>query len=432
MNRIIHRIGALLAVLLMLWLAGTGTIMQVADLKAVMTHAPATDHTVLSMIEGMYGPGNFMVIQMPDFSAAALPKDFDIKKAMGTVMQAADAPQGTADEQEGDKANPTTWIELRVVDGAPIGQVMKGNTLEAFSAQTGEPITAVPAQPIPQAAQMPPSLRDTSKVLHRFWNRRAVPGVYFEMLSGVVMLTLLITGLVMYFRLLSARARIGRRQWFWFTGGMWRGLHRAVSVFAAVFLLVIAVTGTWIGYDASWGSLGRPFAGPTAAAVGGPQGQGAGGGGARGGGGGGPARNRTIPIRADEVQSLTATTLDAMQRLHPGTPIKAIRLRTFGTMKQGVVISGGEKTEQLIFDAATGKAASLTEPTYPRGNFPFGVQVHENVKHIHSGEMFGLSGQFMSLFAGLSLLFLSISGVTVYIEMWLHRRAAGRGGFFWK
>jgi len=38
----------------------------------------------------------------------------------------------------------------------------------------------------------------------------------------------------------------------------------------------------------------------------------------------------------------------------------------------------------------------------------------------------------MNLFAGLSLLFLSISGITVYIDMWLKRRQSGRGAFFWR
>jgi hypothetical protein len=32
----------------------------------------------------------------------------------------------------------------------------------------------------------------------------------------------------------------------------------------------------------------------------------------------------------------------------------------------------------------------------------------------------------------LSLLFLSISGLTVYFDMWLQRRKTGRNSFFWK
>lgn len=392
MNRIVHRVGAFLAVLLMLWLAGTGTTIQLLDLNAVLTHAPVIDPTRVSMVEGMYGPPNYAVIQLADFSAASLPAGLDVEHGFATALQSAQAPQ-------------MDWIELRMVDGVPVGQVMVGTQLEAFDARSGAPVTASPPQRIPQGARLPPSLRQKLKTLHRFWNRGDTPGVYFEFLAGLGLFTLLITGLVMYFQLLRARRRIKRRQLFWFTGGKWRGWHRAVSVVAAAFLLCMAFSGTWIGFESSWNALKRS-------------------------GGGGPPP--TTPVVEAEVPNMTATTLQAMQRLHPGTPIKAIRLRMFGQMKQGVVITGGDTTDQLVFDAATGQPASLSEPSYPPVGFPFGVQVHENIKHFHSGEMFGLSGQMLNLLAGLSLLFLSVSGLVMYFDMWLKRRKGGRNSLIWK
>jgi uncharacterized iron-regulated membrane protein len=101
-------------------------------------------------------------------------------------------------------------------------------------------------------------------------------------------------------------------------------------------------------------------------------------------------------------------------------------------MKQGVVITGGEPTNQLVFNADTGQPVSLSEPTYPQSGFPFGVQVHENIKHFHSGALFGISARLMNLFAGLSLIFLSVSGLTVYFDMWVKRRRGGRSSLFWK
>jgi uncharacterized iron-regulated membrane protein len=392
LNRIVHRIVAFLAVLLMLWLAGTGATIQLLDLNAVLTHAPATDPTRVSMVEGMYGQPNFAVIQLADFSAAPLPPDFDIKQAAAIVLQSA-------------HASTMDWLELRRVDGIPVGQVMVGTQLEAFDARNGTPVTASPPQRIPQGARLPPSLRQKLKTLHRFWNRGDTPGVYFEFLAGLVLFTLLITGLVMYFQLLRARRRIKRRQLFWLTGGTWRGWHRGVSVAAAAFLLCMAFSGTWIGFESSWNALGRS-------------------------GGGGPPP--AVPVAAAAIPNMTATTLQAMQRLHPGTPIKVIRLRMFGQMQQGVVITGGDTTDQLVFNAETGQPASLTEPAYPPVGFPFGVQVHENIKHFHSGEMFGLSGQMMNLLAGLSLLFLSVSGLVMYFDMWLKRCKGGRGSLLWK
>jgi len=421
LSRTIHRIGGLLASLLMLYLAGTGVTMQILDLHAILTHTPATDPTVLSMNEGMYGPGNFPVIQLTDINAAALPPGFDINQAIGTVLQAT----------HGDQPGPMAWVEVRVVNGIPIGQVMMGTKLEAFNARTGEHVTPVPPTAMPAGARLPPSLRQKIKTWHRFWNRADTPGVYFEVLSGVIMWTLLITGLVMYFRLLRARARQGRSQIFWLTGGgLWRGLHRVVSVAAALFILCIAFSGTWIGFESVVNALRRSGGGggtpPVAAGRQGQPGQPA------------TVRRRSnpadfiVPLRDAEVREMTATTLASMQQLNPGAAVKAIRLRVYGQMKQGVVVTGGDETGQLVFNADTGQPVTLSDSTYPESGFPFGTQVHENIKHFHSGAMFGIPTRLMSLFAGFSLTFLSISGIVVYLDMWRKRRKGGRNGLVWR
>jgi uncharacterized iron-regulated membrane protein len=54
------------------------------------------------------------------------------------------------------------------------------------------------------------------------------------------------------------------------------------------------------------------------------------------------------------------------------------------------------------------------------------------MKHFHSGAMFGLSTRAMNLFAGLSLIFLSASGLYMYFDMWLKRRKGGRNNLFWQ
>jgi hypothetical protein len=128
---------------------------------------------------------------------------------------------------------------------------------------------------------------------------------------------------------------------------------------------------------------------------------------------------------------MAATTLQSLRQLHPDTALKVLRLRTFGTMQQGVAVSGGTPPDQWVFDARTGSPASLTEPTYPRTNFPFGVEVHEDMKHFHSGAMFGIPTRLMNLFAGLSLMFLSVSGLVVYVDLWLKRRKTGRRALLW-
>ena len=358
--------------------------------------------------------------------------------------------------QSNAQLNPMAWVELRMINGAPVGQVMLGTRLEAFNAVTGASVTPIPPVALPQGRALPPSLRQKLKTLHRFWNRSDTPGVYVEFLAGLFLMMLIVTGLVMYFRLLGTRVRQGRRSPLWLKGGgWWRGLHRVVSVLAAAFIFCIAFSGTWIGFESSYGPIKRVFAGtpPRAAAgqqrqagqaaSGGQPGQGArpaAGGGQPGQGAGGPGGGRgrrnpidfIIPLRDAEVQDMTATTLTAMHDLRPEEAIKAIRLRIFGQVKQGAVIStDGDTTNQYVFDADTGALDGLTEQGYPMSNFPFGVQTHENMKHFHSGAMFGVSTRVMNLLSGFSLTFLSISGLVMYFDMWRKRRRGGRTSLFW-
>jgi hypothetical protein len=352
LNRMLHRVVGLVSALLMLWIAGTGTMMQLIDLKAIYRHEPQTTPTELSMQEGMYGPGGYAVIQLSDFNAMAFPKGFDLNQAIGVVLQAAHTPQnqggGAGSGPGGGELNPMAWAELRMIHGVPIGQVMLGTRLVAFNALTGQPVTPVPPVALPQGRGLPPSLRQKLKTLHRFWNRSDTPGVYFEFLSGLILMFLLLTGVVMYFRLLGMRVGQGSWQLLWLSGGgWWRGLHRVVSILAAAFILCIAFSGTWIGFESSVGPLRRAFAGTAPVPAAGPQrpvaqpaagggqpGQAAGGPAAGGAGGAGGGRGRRnpidliIPLRDAEVQDMTTTTLAAMQRASSlVTLIKAIRLR---------------------------------------------------------------------------------------------------------
>jgi uncharacterized iron-regulated membrane protein len=156
----------------------------------------------------------------------------------------------------------------------------------------------------------------------------------------------------------------------------------------------------------------------------GAQGRGPGGG-PNGGGGGGQGGNANVPLRDAELPSMLRVTLSAMQSAAPNTPIKAVRLRFYAGIPQGVVIAGSNNdTTQLVFNAETGKPMSETEPGYPPVGFPFGWQAHQWAKALHRGSVIGLTGRFMDLFAGLALLYLSINGIALYIDYWKEKRRA--------
>jgi uncharacterized iron-regulated membrane protein len=108
-----------------------------------------------------------------------------------------------------------------------------------------------------------------------------------------------------------------------------------------------------------------------------------------------------------------------------------VRLRYYGGMSQGVVVSGGPAARQLVFNTATARGVSLTEPGYPPTGFPFGWQAHQIAKSVHRGDFFGLTGRIIDLLAGLSMIYLSVSGIVMYWNMWTRRRAQGRKAFIW-
>lgn len=52
--------------------------------------------------------------------------------------------------------------------------------------------------------------------------------------------------------------------------------------------------------------------------------------------------------------------------------------------------------------------------------------------HLHSGESFGPVGTAISILSGLALIFFSISGIWLYVQMWRHRGSRGLSPrWFW-
>ena len=115
------------------------------------------------------------------------------------------------------------------------------------------------------------------------------------------------------------------------------------------------------------------------------------------------------------------------------SPIKAIRLRYFNGLPQGILIAGtGDGTAQRVFNAVSGAPMSITEPGYPATHYHLGWKEHEVMKEIHRGDFFGLPGRLLDLFAGLSLIFLCVSGLVMYVDLWRRRRRGGRTALLWK
>ena len=440
--RPIHRILGSIILLFLLYFAVTGTMIQLVDLRAILSHAPATDSEMVQVREGINGPTNFVVIQATDYAAAPLPDTFDFNAALATTLRSAHEAAG-----DGMALN---FVELREAANKPIGVVRIGDKTLRFDATTGQPLAngaqrrgagngrnagggdagAGTGTVGGRAAGgggdtgrgaggqgQPIALHTTFKTWHRLQNI----GNWFAIFNAIVAVGLfgmIVTGLVLYFQLLRARNRAGLKGLFWSAGGWWRSLHRGISIVAALFLLIVSASGTLLALDAFGLGLyqithkdaGRYARFPP-----------------------GAVDDFSSPLSDEKLPAMLRTTLSAARETRGASPIKAIRLRYFNGIPQGILIAGtGDNTSQLIYNADTGKPMGITEPGYPKTHYHLGWSEHEIVKKIHRGDFFGLPGRFMDLFAGLSLIFLCVSGLVMYVDLLRRRRRGGRTALFWR
>lgn len=393
--RSVHRVLSILVVLFTLYLGATGSLIEIVDFDTIITRPSPFDPNQMAMREDFAGPDNFRVLGVADNVAPVLPAHADLRRMMQTVTAAARRQFGTA---------PFKFVELRMAATGPVGQVQTDRGTFRFDAVSGGFLGAAPA--MIDESRPPVAFRNTIKHLHRmtsFGNW----ALWINIFVSISLATLIVTGIVMYWRVLKVRRKIRRPNPFWVAGGWWRSLHRSISMACALFLTVITLSGAWLAFESLYFGYyleQRPTAFADDASS--------------------PLADRALPAMLD-------ATIDAFHRADPGAALRVIRLRHYGTWSQGVIITDGSAARQLVFDTASGRRLSLTEPGYPPTGFPFGWQAHQWAKSIHRGDFFGLTGRVTSLVAGLAMIYLSISGIVLYWTMWQRRRTGGRGAFFW-
>ncbi len=403
-----HRIVSIVVVAVTLYLGLTGTLIELIDWRTIVTAPPPTDANLRAMREDFTGPGNYLVEQAEDYTAAKLPADTQLERLLATVVSGARHTLGPASFR---------YVELRVVDGRPVGQVKTQDGELRFDATTGASLGQVPMSPIDERKGPPDSQRNTVKHLHRMttfgdW------ALWINVFVGTGLMILLVTGLVVYIKAYAARLKLGRVNPFWTGGDWWRSLHRIVSVVCCLFLLVIAASGTWLaveslvfGYYLKTNLVTLPNGRHVPAAF---------------------AVDPSSPMDDAALAPMLKSSLTHYRAAHPTAGIRVVRLRYYGGRPQGVIVTGDDPARQLVYDTNTGQSLGLTEPWYPQTGFPFGWEAHQIAKSIHRGDYFGLTGRATSTLAGLAMIYLSMSGIIMYFQMWRKRRKAGKTSFFWR
>lgn len=189
--------------LLLLYLAVTGLMMQGVDFFALLAPTPQNAADRLSIKEYSAGPPYFSILTSVDEAGAALdPTQMQAYLNNGFAAAARALPDA-----------PVTSIELRVVDGVPQAVVLAGASdarALTFDARTGVQIGDRPALSPPE----PQSTHDAIKDWHR-GNIVGQTGVWINLLLGVCLLVLCLTGIWMYLQMLQRRRRQGRHGLFW-------------------------------------------------------------------------------------------------------------------------------------------------------------------------------------------------------------------------
>ncbi len=400
--RALHRALALFAGTFLLYMATTGTAIQSIDLSALLRHAPADDPNIQSMHEGINGPPNFQVMVDDDYTAEPLPANLDFQRALSLALPAL---------REAAPSAAPIFLEFRMQRGIPVVHFKTKNRDWRFDALSGSTLPATHSDDLSVAPGPTKSDHNTFKNLHRMtaYGQWATP---LTIVLGICLCTFLITGVFLYSRLYAARSRLRRRQVFWFEGGWWRSVHRALAVIASLWILVIAVSGTWLAMEtveiAAYVRIHGQRAGLRA--------------------------DVSSPLQDSLLPAQIKTTLRSHEAAMPDIPVKVLRLRNFAGMPQGVVISGtgpGD-TRQSAYNSMTGLPAAEWEPGYPPTGYLTGWQLHETIKRIHRGDYFGITGRWLDLVTGLSIIFLSVTGAVMYYTMWNQRRGGGGKSLYWK
>lgn len=395
-----HRMCAFFSAFLLIYVVTTGTGIELADMRALVTHAPETDPDMLMMRQHIYGPPNYAVVSAPDFTAPALPSGTDY---VGGITRAAALGRAAAPGQA------LRLVELRGADGRLAAHIQMGDRQMIFDLESGKPLPASFLPP-PQPGRGFSSPRATFKMLHRFlflpW------GTAINGLAAIALAIMIVTGLLHYIRLYKARARMGRHSPFWKGGDTWRLAHRWVSVGAGLVIVWMTVSGLALSIDNVGANYHAwRYGARSAGAFDGDQ---------------------SSPLSDAELAGMTRTTLAAFRMTTPDTGIKVLRLRYFAGYPQGIVLAADAPTTQMVFNAHTGAAMKMWEPGYPDLRFPSGWELHQGLKRFHRGDLFGMGGRWLALLGGLSLIYLSVSGVVMYVQLWQRRRKNGREDLLWK
>lgn len=182
-----------------------------------------------------------------------------------------------------------------------------------------------------------------------------------------------------------------------------RQAHRWGSTAAGAFLLVIAATGVALQVEELTESGERR--GP-------------------------PAQSAAAVIEAPET--VISSALTRLRAAEPGARITSVAIGGAGDAHHVIVTLAGEDEARAInVETSEVTESERSAPKNPPSGPSTEFNVMRTIKQIHTGEIAGPFGVVLGLAFGLTLLFLSVSGLWMWVQMLSARAKLGRAGWFW-
>lgn len=413
-----HRWISITVVLFTLYLSVTGTLIELVDLKGLLLRSSPYDENLQAMRGDVNGPGDYAMIGPAYYRSRSIAPDTDYQALFERTLKAARTAADTT---------PLRYLELRQDNDRVVGIAQLDDhpavddpasrepqrTALVFDAVTGARLVGVEVPRHNVESQQ--ALRIVVKSLHRmttFGNW----ALWINVVVATGLMSLIVTGVWIYLKQYRARLRTGRMAIVWKTQDWWRTLHRVSSFACSLFLTILVASGLWLAVESLVFGYYLEGKFEQARTTGRP-----------------PVlmRDAMMPLPEREIPQMANVVINAYRAAHPGLEPRAVRLRVYAGYAQGVVISGEAEARQLVYNARTGGPMLETEPGYPETGFPFGWQAHQWAKQVHNGSLFNLTGRGINLVSGLALLYLAVSGIVMYANLWRRRARNGNRALFW-
>lgn len=149
-----------------------------------------------------------------------------------------------------------------------------------------------------------------------------------------------------------------------------------------------------------------------------------------------PEAPRLPPVEIDAAAAVARSALDQVAtrvRARP-TEVYVDLGQSAGVPRIRSITYVTGRASDSFAPAADGTMTSAepAPPPQPGKYLAFRIRLHQLLERLHRGNIIGLPGQVLSVLGGFSFLFLTVSGIWMYVDLLKRRRRAGRNAFFWR